>query len=349
MRLPNGYGSVYRLPGPRRRPWVARVTAGWKTTIAQKGKLKGREVSRQKYQVIGYFATKPEALTALAQHQTNPVIPKANITMEELYKEWSEGKYKNIAKSTADNYRAAWLHLAPVAKIKVKEVRTSHLQKIIDDCHMSRSTLEKIRVVSVMLLSYAIENDILNKNYAEFIKLPKAEKMPKQRFSDIEIKKLFDIADEWTSTVLILIYTGMRISEMLNLTRFNVDLKQEIITGGIKTDAGKDRVIPIHSKIMPYIKSWYAKGGDALICDDKGKKLSAKRYREKFYYPALEAAEARLLTPHACRHTFCSLLADAGADTLAIKLLAGHADYGFTANEYTHPEVEMLKKAMNKI
>ncbi len=353
MRLPNGYGSVYKLPGKRRKPWIARITTGWKTVIAKKGKHKGQEVARQQYKPIGYFETKQEAIAALGQHQVSPVLSRGKITMEDLYKEWSEAKYRHISKATANNYRAAWLHLRSIAHLKAKEVRTAHLQKIIDSCHedgLSRSSLEKIRVVANMLFNHAAENDILNKNYAEFIKLPKTEKAKKERFTDLEIKKLFDNAtNEWTSSILIMIYTGMRISEMLNLTRFNVDLQAGIITGGVKTDAGKNRVIPIHAKIMPYIKEWHNKAGDTLVCDERGKKLSAKRYRENYYYPALVAAGVRKLVPHICRHTFCSMLAEKGADTLSIKLLAGHADYGFTANEYTHLEIESLKKAISKI
>lgn len=344
MRNPNGYGCAYRLPGNRRRPWVARITIGWEWVNCKQ---------RQKYQIIGYFEERTDAMTALALHHRTPVSPKANMTLKELYEEWSGGAFEYIGRDTQNNYRAAWKRLAKFKDVKVKEVRTAHFQKIVDSCRkegMSRSTLEKIRITAVLMFKYALENDIVNKNYAEFIRLPKVEKIEKERFSDLEIKKLSDnAAEQWTSTVLILIYTGMRISEMLNLTRFNVDLKAGIIIGGIKTDAGKDRLIPIHPKIFKHVVQWYAKEGQALICDEKGRLLSAKRYREKFYYPALEAAEVRKLTPHACRHTFGSLMAEAGADTVSIQKLIGHADYAFTANKYTHPEIEALRKAINKI
>ena len=104
--------------------------------------------------------------------------------------------------------------------------------------------------------------------------------------------------------------------------------------------------LPIYPRIFKYIKSWYDKQGERLICLN-GKAISSDRYRENFYYPALELASVRKLTPHKCRHTFCTILAEMGADTQSIQKLAGHADYGFTANEYTHPEVEALRKAIN--
>jgi len=345
FKRPNGYGTYYKLPGNRRRPWIAIATTGWEIID---GKL------RQLRQIIGYFEDDKKAEHALESHRFNPIPPKADITLGELYEEWSSGKYQYISKQTVDNYKAAWKYLSKYKNAKVKELRTAHLQSIIDKCFRekkSRSTLEKIRIVSVSLFNYAIENDILSKNYADFIRLPKAEKIEKNRFTDLEIKKMIAAApdNEWVATILIMIYSGMRISEMLGLTKFNVDLERGIITGGVKTEAGKNRVIPIHPKIMQYVKQWYNKNGEALICNDKGKALSAKRYRENFYYPALEAARVRKLVPHICRHTFGSLMAEARIDPVHIQKLIGHADYATTANIYTHLEIEPLREAINKI
>jgi integrase len=338
---PNGFGSVYELKdGRRRKPWVARITTGW------------TKDGKQKRQIIGYFESSKEALQALVLHKVNPVTPKANITLGEMYKEWSESKYRRITKSTADNYRAAWNYLSKLEKAKVKDLRKAHFQKIIDaNEDMSKSTLQKIKVLAVMLCDYAVENDITNKNYAQFIELPKTSKKEKETFTDAEIKKIEDNAGkvEWADTILILIYSGMRISEMLNLTRFNVDLKKRIFTGGLKTDAGKDRIIPIHDKVYKYVENWYNKKNDYLIFRDDGKKFSAKYYREKIYYPALEKLKIRKLKPHSCRHTWASLLARAKVDTFMIQKIMGHSDYAFTANEYTHTDIEQLKKAMNMV
>lgn len=353
MRLPNGYGTCYKLPGNRRKPYIARAF------------VDRDENGRSIYQTIGYFETRREGMDALVRHRDNPVTPKANITLGELYEEWSSKKYqkserkKCISESTANNYRAAWKHIknfenGRYIKQQFKELRTAHWQKIIDKCDedgLSRSSLAKIKILAGLLYGYAIQNDVANKNYAEFLELPGTESAKQERFTDLEVKRIRDAADivPWADTVLILIRTGMRISEMLNLTRFNVNLEHGLITGGIKTDAGKDRVVPIHPDIIKYIRKWHGKGGERLICDERGRPLSAKSYREKLYYPALEAVGVRKLTPHKCRHTFGSLLAEAGVDPLYIQKLIGHSDYAFTANTYAHPEVDALKKAINKM
>lgn len=61
MKLPNGYGSVYKLSGNRRNPWVACVTTGY-----------NKETRNQERRVIGYFSNKPKALNALADYNQNP-------------------------------------------------------------------------------------------------------------------------------------------------------------------------------------------------------------------------------------------------------------------------------------
>jgi len=215
---------------------------------------------------------------------------------------------------------------------------------------MSRSSLEKVKIVASLIYKYAMENDIVNKNYADFLKLPKVDKEEKSIFTDLEIQKLEKAEKvEWVDTILILIYTGMRINEFLSLTKFSVDMDKQLITGGLKTEAGKNRVIPINPKILKHIQKWYNKNGDRLICKEDGKEIKDKYYREELYYPALEALGIRKLTPHSCRHTCASLLDKGGADTLSIQKLMGHAKYATTADMYTHVDLEKLRNAINKI
>lgn len=84
MKLPNGFGSIYKLSGKRRRPWVAAKTFGWQFDE------EGQRI-KQKRQVIGYFATRQEAMTALVQYNENPYDLDSNkITFSEVYEKWSD-------------------------------------------------------------------------------------------------------------------------------------------------------------------------------------------------------------------------------------------------------------------
>jgi len=352
MRLPNGFGTVYKLSGNRRRPWIARKTVGWEIYIDKKGK----EKERQLWETVGYYATRQEGIDALSLDRVNPVVADADITLGELYKEWSEVKYnEEISKQTIDNYKAGWKHIKKHEKDIFKNLRTSHWQKIINDLRikgMSKSTLQKIKLVVGMLYDYAIDNKITDQNLGKKIKIRKEDSAKKPVFTDLEFKEIEKAAEngiEWADTIMILLDTGMRISEMLLLTKFSIDLKEWLITGGVKSDSGKNRIVPIHTRIRPYIKKWYDKGGCRLICDENGQAISTRKYREKLYRPALKEIGVRILDPHSCRHTFGTRLSNAGANTKAIQELMGHANYSTTANIYTHPALEELRKAINAL
>lgn len=342
MRNPNGYGSITRLSGKRRKPWIVRVTTGWTPE------------GEQLREVVGYYETKTEANIALANYRQNPLSIKATkMTLQNVYDEWSETRYQNISKSTQDGYKASWNYISVYKDQIFRELRTSHWQKIINDNNsMSMSTLTKIKALGTSLYAFTMANDIVDKNYMQYIEMPDREYSKKEPFTHDEVKKLWEYVEifPWVDTILILIYTGMRISEMLKLTKFDIDLENRLITGGIKTDAGKDRVIPIHFELYPLLYNRYSNSkSEYLITYEDGKRLTADHYRKTKYYEALRAVGVRKLSPHSCRHTFGTMAAESGIAPLSIQRIIGHSDYAFTANKYTHPDVQKLILDMNKI
>lgn len=354
MKNPNGYGGVIKLPGRRRKPYLARVTEGWEEVVATKGPRKGQKIIRQKFRNLGTRATKREAWALLEQHNANPIPLRADMTLQELYDEWSAVKFPQVSKSMEDGYEAAWKRLARFANEKVRDIRTAHFQEIIDDTFkkgLSASSLQKIRTLAVQLMDKAVAEDIVNKNYAKFIIMPKLKKTKRGRFTDLEVAKLWkNLHVPWVDTILIMIYSGMRPGEMLGLTKFNIDWDLQVITGaGIKTEAGKERVIPIHPKIVPLLRQWYNRDGRALICDEQGNPIRLRRYRETMYRTALETVGIQQLNPHCCRHTFASMMAEAEIDPVFIQQIIGHASYEVTAETYTHLAVKKLAEAIQKI
>ena len=359
IKNPNGYGSVVFLGKNRRRPYAIKVS--YRDSL---GMLK------RKY--INYFEDEKDALRFLKDYNISPITDKENITLNEVYLEWSSKHYSNISQSMKWNYEASWKHFSSLKSQKFKELRTAHFQKVIDNAHkttkekvalsdgtekvinknvpLSPSSKHKIKVLLTQLYTYAIQNDIINKNYAEFIELPKKEKINKEIFTDLEIKILEDnIMLKDVDTILILIYTGLRINEMLSLTKFSINFDEGTITCGLKTDAGKDRIIPIHPKILNYLKTRYDNATDKLFTKGQNELLTDNYYRKYIYYPILEKLGITKKTPHATRHTCATLLARAGADTNSIKLILGHTDYAFTADTYTHININELQKAINLI
>jgi integrase/recombinase XerD len=226
------------------------------------------------------------------------------------------------------------------------------MQAVIDaNSNMSNSTLSKIKALMTQLYDYAMQNDVVTKNYAQFIVLPKQKKIPKDCFTDLELQKIRNSAGTvpFADVILMMCYTGFRVSEFLELTPFSYDAAANALQGGKKTDAGRDRVVPVHSSITPYLEAWLAKNGKTIVCDDKGEPYTADSFRRRCYYPALEQIGVRRLSPHATRHTFATRLAAAGARTEDIQTLAGHEDYEVTANTYIHQDIKTLRAAIEKL
>src|SRR5690606_35375366 len=155
--------------------------------------------------------------------------------------------YQTLDRSTVNGYKACWKRIAKLKDVPVRLIKTSDLQDIINSMveeGLGRSSLEKAKTLCGILLEIAVNDDIIKTNYARAIRLPPSRKPKKETFTDLEIRQVEKLAQEgdvWAGTVMILLYTGMRVGELVALTRFQIDPQNWVITGGIKTDAGRDR------------------------------------------------------------------------------------------------------------
>ena len=364
-RRENGAGTVYKRSDTKNRPWVA-VTP----SKLQEGKwIRGK--------IIGHYESAQEAKTALEDYRRNPTN-KLNITVEELFEEWKPIGYREKSKQLQDCYNAAWKKLKPIYKIKFRELRTGQMQEIIDyyqvdhpilddngnpvltkdgtpkiDKARSYSSLHDIDVLLHLLYTYAMQNDIVHKDYSQYLHLPPNIKKPKDVFSDIDLRKIENGIGKvpYADCILILCYTGYRINEFLSLTKFSVRYINGIMVliGGSKTAAGKDRIIPVHSKIRPLLESWINKDGETIICREDGRPFTPKYFREKCFIPALEALEIKKATPHITRRTFSTRMSAAGIREEDMIALMGHADFSVDIDNYIIQSAETLKKSIEKL
>ena len=348
----NGSGSIFKRSDLKHNQWVARGPAQY--DLDDDGNLV------EKRAVIGTFRTKAEAREALDQFLITPT-DKYNYTLQECYEEWKRIAFGDISKQTRDNYTACWEKICayPVKNIadeKISNVTTADLRGVLDHYagQLSHSYITKLKALMTQIYRYAEENNIVKKNYASLVKIPKqVKKSSKARaFTDMEFKKL---EDNWRTVpgadaVYALCFLGFRVSEFCQLTQFSYDRHSKTITGGLKTDAGKDRVVPVHKKIQPIIDAWADRGCGALYADKSGKPYNKDSFRVKVWKPVITALGLPdELTPHSCRHTCATKLSAAGARPEDIKRILGHEDYSMTANVYIDQDVETLKKAMEKI
>lgn len=335
----NGQGTVYKGPDGK---WIAEYTIGWDDLD---GKL-NRKMRRKKG-----FATKNEALAYLPNLKQDVPQTEKNVKFKDLYQKWINGHTAKVGKSTITCYKSVWQYFQPIYYVEIAKLKTEHLQKCIDNCPHGRRTKENMKAVCTCVFRLAMQLDIVDRNYAEYIYIPKEDKNERLAFSPEQVQLMWDKVDDVPNLkyVLLLCYTGMRLSEMLGAMTANYNQDKGYFITGVKTDAGKDRTITISPKIKPFFADFGQ--GKHLFTE-----LSAKKFRNDIFYPALKAIDLDVLdekgdhiyTPHCCRHTFATLMKNVDAPATDKQKLIGHAKFEMTAH-YTHTDIESLKKITDNL
>ena len=342
MKNPNGYGSVIKLSGKRRRPFAARITISYDDN------------GKQTYKYLGYYETRKEALQELSLYSANPYdIDLKSLTMQNIYDRYVKTQKGKVGEGRMEAYRSAYTHLTPLLNMKMSDIKTAHLQNLIDSMmeKVSTGTIRQTRSVISSLFKYAMKIDVIEKNYTDFVVMPRHKKVIERKiFTEEEIALLWDNIKvlDYADTILILIYTGMRINELLKLEKKNVNLENNTITGGSKTDAGKNRIIPIHPKILPLIIKRMGNKTDYLIPNKKESGAYIyNNFRQNEFVKIMEQLGMKH-TVHDTRHTFATLISNVSNNETAITGIIGHTSINMT-KKYTHTNIEEMRKEMEKI
>ena len=224
----------------------------------------------------------------------------------------------------------------------MSDITYLQLQSIIDDMlstGLSYSSCKKVRTLISQLFDYAIINGWCSTNYAKFINLGhNIPVRPHKPFTTQAINRLWRLESPLHDIPLILLYTGMRASELINLRARDVNRKQRTMRiTSAKTKSGI-RTIPIHDRIWPIIE----KRLDAVYVIHECRTYSSL---SREFDKAMKAINATHTT-HDCRHTFATRLDNEGANYNAKRLLLGHASGNVTDGVYTHKSLGQLRKAI---
>lgn len=324
LKRANGTGTVYKLQGRRTRPWVA-----------AKGKT-----------IIGYYDKKTAALDALARLQGRSIDEIYNWTFKQVYEAWKDEHFRDIGAKGIESYERAYDVFEPLHDRKFRELRTADYQIVIDKySDKSHSLLSKFKQLATQMSQWGIRQELITTNFASFIKLPENVKKEKEIFSEEDIQKLEADGSQAAKLTLMMVYTGMRIGELFGLRTENVH--ETYVIGGEKTEAGRNRIIPIRSEGRKYFAEFKERAkGDLLISGYDGQKVIAN-FRKRDYYPLLERLGISKKTPHATRHTFASWAVANNIKPELLQKMLGHADYSTTANIYEHFDIDQLVNAID--
>ena len=344
LKRSNGSGSVYKMKHKKlRKPFRAVITTGWTDD--------GKPIRK----TLGTYASQKEAHEALALFSKDPTAleKKRVITVEQCF-QWyfEEAERMGLSAGRIEVIDSVKKLMKPIHHMDITILKTAHVQAIFDKFTFSKSYQGVIKSALIKMCNIAIKNEVITKNYMKDIIINKNATSVKKAipFREEDIHQLWLHQDEQiVKIVLIYIYTGMRLNELLSMKVEDVNLKERYMIGGSKTEAGINRRIPIAECIVPFIQELYATAKfKRSICLMDGI-IGRDAYRRQ-----LTALCERLgldrRKPHDTRHTFITLCSDYNIPEIIVKNIVGHSTSdNITQGIYTHKTIEQYIDAVNKL
>lgn len=342
MKLANGYGSITKLQGKRRNPYMVRITTG---------KTKEGQYIRE---VLGYYPSHTKAVDALSEFNREPYdIANQKLTFTDIYNKWKESKeYDALSDNTKRQYKTAYndyslLHTRAFIKIKIPD-----LQTCIDNNDSGYTARRYMKNLARKLYYYAQCQEIITQNKAEHLQIGTSSAVQKEKvpYSDEEIDILWKHTnDDFVKIILIYIYTGVRCNELLHLTKENLHLDEQWFDVIESKTASGIRPVPIADVIVPFFAHFVSTSPSKWVFTTKqGKRLTDDWYRKK-QAEILKALNMKHTT-HEARHTCITQLTIHNVNPSVIKEIVGHkAAKSFTERVYTHIYMKTKIEAVNTI
>lgn len=347
MRLPNGFGRITKIKGRLRKPYRAMVTVG----KDEQGRPIGKLLKPQ-----AYFETYNEAYAALLEYNRDPYDVRRVMTVEQLYNLWSEEYYPKISKSSVTTNKLCWEYSSMLKDMDIREIRLRHIKAVFNEgtiirngeVHRPTNNLKiKIKTLWNNMFNYAVENEYIDQNR---IKDLKTERAPENinahtAYSSDELKRLWANSDDYMVRVLLLqCYSGMRPGELVNIKTKNINLDDNIIIAGSKTEAGRDRIIPIHPLVKPFVQDFLSDKYNTLLKTDCYSTLT--HYMKDLKKRGIVDNTHKL---HDGRKTFITMAKKYNLNEYAIKYIVGHSIRDLTESVYTERDPKWLYEEICKI
>lgn len=365
-RLPSGWGSIRYIGSGRRLPYAVHppskkdITTGkftrqpaicyvpdWYTGFAVLSAYHagtytpGMElaISRE----VEQSSVDLDAFCRRVLKDRGMVMQSAGTTFKEAYDQFIEWKFgehapRKLSESAKNGYKLGWNYLSVCGNEPLDSLAVDRLQAIVNDCEKQSMTRSRIVQTAKQVYRYALAHEMCEKNPAQHLFVPDERKGKHGvAFSDEELKILWkNKNDDAVAATLIMCYSGFRISAVPQL---EINLDELYFKGGIKTAAGKNRIVPIHSAIVSLVERL----GDPII------KKSTKTFQNQFR-GNMEKIGIKNHTVHDCRHTFSRLCESYGVREADRKRMMGHS-FGsdITNGIYGHRTLEELRCEIEKI
>lgn len=202
--------------------------------------------------------------------------------------------------------------------------------------------------------TYAYNKELVSRNVALSVEKIKVQQKERTYLTEEEVELLICMIDHRLIrlVVIVLYMTGMRISECLNLTIDNVDLKNRVIHI-VAGKGNKDRLIPISNRLIPLLEDYirYQRPeteSPLFFCTKKTGMLSPVYVNRVITQAVNKLGWKKKVTAHILRHSFASQLVKKDVNLVQIQKLLGHSSLNVTSI-YTHTDLEQLSQAINTL
>ena len=279
MKLPNGFGSVYRLSGNRRRPWVVKKS------------IQGKQ------KALGYFESREDALAYLVDYNRDPaLLSPSKTTFSEVYALWKAKHFPELrSESAKKGYTVSYGHCHRLHSMIFVDIRLGHLDQAIDDVRQAgagRPTQEKVRTLLSQLYKYAAQYDLTTRDYSRYLDIDKPQaKYKKKPFTVRQRNRLWRGVDEMPHEikhVLMMMYSGCRVGEYRHIKKSDIKLRRRILTiRHSKTEAGTGRIIPIPKRLLPWYEEAMLSEGDYICSRKNGQRHSYDSFRRTLFDPVM--------------------------------------------------------------
>ncbi len=364
-KLPNGFGSIKKLSGNRSNKYGVYPPV---TEFRENGSpITPKALCYVSDWYIGFYALmeykngtfdaehfsnveinpsdKQNAVInkIIASYNNNNRIAADSKTFTEVYEEYFKYKYekdktRQYSDSAVGATKSAYKHSAALYDKPFKSIKTEDLQAVIDNCPKKHATKEHIVNLFKQMYDYAYSHDICDRKYADHVKINTPDDDENgEPFTAQEIEAVWEHSknNEVLQAILIMIYSGFRISAY---SKIELHMEEQYFKGGVKTKAGKGRIVPFNKEIIPFISP-----KNILF------QTTAAKFRTLFHNE-LRNIGIENHTPHDCRHTFSWLCDKYKVDSLSKKMMLGHAlGNDVTDLKYGHRTLEELRIEINKI
>lgn len=323
----NGTGTICRLSGNRAKPWMAR-----KNDV-----------------LIGTFETRSEALKALERLTDTQVNELYNLTFAQVYERWKREHGREVSEKLLKNYELAYTQCEALHSRRMRSLRRSDYQAAVialEDQGLSKSSCNKLRTMLRQVCEYAQMEGILHSNPADDLTTVARQKSTREIFTEEDIAKIKASSLPAAQLALIMISSGCRPGELFTVPLANCG-KDHMIWGS-KTEAGKNRVIPIGTDGVEAYQTLTilstVKGGTLLVDGYEGSR-STESFRRRDWANLMREIGREGMTPYSCRHTFITRAIRGGIDLISLEAIVGHVDKE-TTKLYTHLRASDLVTAV---